>query len=167
METLSAGLFVMPFEPFTTFEELEKQCIWESAQSIRKTAQFGYSYNFKTRSCTKTTPFTDIIRAGAIIAQNLAKKCTGQEIEYNQCIVNLYERGQLINAHVDAPIFGDTITVLCFGTEIMEFKRGVKKALVEIGDGQAYVMTNEARYGWAHALKFVRDRRISVTYRTV
>lgn len=96
----------------------------------------------------------------------------------DQLIVNEYAPGQGIPAHVDAPLFTDTIVSISLGSIcIMEFT-------TEPGDREeqflepmsALVIAGEARNRWKHSIparthdgwngqQWPRARRVSLTFR--
>ncbi|MGH8467976.1 MAG: alpha-ketoglutarate-dependent dioxygenase AlkB [Gammaproteobacteria bacterium] len=95
-----------------------------------------------------------------------------------QLIVNEYQAGQGISAHVDCePCFKDTIVTVSLGsTYEMDF------ISLESGDvcstllkpGSALVLRGAGRYQWMHRIKarksdrgVPRGRRVSLTYRNV
>ena len=142
----------------------------------RRVLQFGYEYNYRTGGVLSPLPppppnvqalVTDIIRPLGIVPDDKV---------LNQCIVNKYEPGQGIGAHVDVTTFDDYIC--CFtlgsGTE-MVFTKGANKRSLYVSPGSLYIMSGEARYRWKHAMPArkrdkdygPRGTRLSVTFRTV
>jgi alkylated DNA repair dioxygenase AlkB len=96
----------------------------------------------------------------------------------DQLIVNEYPAGEGIDAHIDAPLFTDTIVSISLGSScVMEFT-------AESGDRDeqflepmsALVIAGEARSGWKHQIpsrthdlwggrEWPRTRRVSLTFR--
>lgn len=110
-----------------------------------------------------------------------------QQMQYfpeapNQVIVNEYEPGQGISAHIDClPCFSDTIASLSLGSScIMGFthsKTGEKQSQF-LEPCSLLVLSGDARYQWQHAIAsrktdkhqgriIQRTRRISLTFRKV
>ena len=104
------------------------------------------------------------------------------EVEADQTIINEYEPGQGISAHVDCvPCFGPVVAAISLGSEsTMDFTHPEDGTRVEVRltPGSLCVMTGPARYVWRHAIaarksdqsptgRVLRGRRVSVTYRTV
>lgn len=100
----------------------------------------------------------------------------------DQVIVNEYEPGQGISAHIDCvPCFDGTIASLSLGSScVMEFlnarTRGKREILLD--ERSLIVLSGEARYDWTHAIpgrksdmingqKMYRLRRASLTFRNV
>jgi alkylated DNA repair dioxygenase AlkB len=99
-----------------------------------------------------------------------------------QAIVNEYEPGQGISAHVDCvPCFGPVVAAVSLGSAcVMDFTLPGEGAAVAVRlePGSLCLMTGPARYDWRHAIagrksdpgprgRVARGRRLSVTYRTV
>jgi alkylated DNA repair dioxygenase AlkB len=96
----------------------------------------------------------------------------------DQLIVNDYAPGQGIPAHVDAPLFTDTIVSISLGSScVMEFTTesgGSEEQFLE--PMSALVIAGEARHSWKHAIParshdawsgrdWPRTRRVSLTFR--
>ena len=99
----------------------------------------------------------------------------------DQMIVNEYQPGSGIPAHVDAAFFDDTIVSLSLGSPcIIEFDqdRAKRHEQLLLEPRSALVLTLEARHAWKHGIRarlsdvwqgreLPRDRRVSVTFRTM
>lgn len=97
----------------------------------------------------------------------------------DQMIVNAYEPGGGISAHVDLSAFDDTIAAISLGsTCVMQFAETAsgREEAVLVEPGSALVLSGEARYRWTHAIpartsdlwqdrELVRGRRVSLTFR--
>ena len=95
----------------------------------------------------------------------------------NQLIVNEYEPGQGISAHIDAPCFGPAIATLSLGSAcVMRFSNGDRHEDVWLDRRMCVVLTGPARSEWTHAIptrksdprhgrRLARSRRLSLTFR--
>jgi alkylated DNA repair dioxygenase AlkB len=96
----------------------------------------------------------------------------------DQMIANEYAAGHGIPAHVDAPLFSDTVISISLGSScVMEFTNedgGAEEQFLE--PGSALVIGGEARHAWKHAIpnravdvwqgrEWPRGRRVSLTFR--
>jgi alkylated DNA repair dioxygenase AlkB len=96
----------------------------------------------------------------------------------DQLIVNEYPPGRGIPAHIDAPLFADTIISISLGSScLMEFSREsgeVEQQFLE--SMSALVIAGEARHEWKHSIPgrtadewqgrdWPRARRVSLTFR--
>jgi alkylated DNA repair dioxygenase AlkB len=99
----------------------------------------------------------------------------------DQIIVNEYQPGQGITSHIDRDTcFGPVVASLSIGSDaVMDFRSPEGKlGSLLLRSCSLVILTNEARYRWQHSipgrkrdaiagLEFVRDRRVSLTFRTV
>lgn len=141
----------------------------------RRVQHYGYRYDYKARAVTDDAYLGKLPDWITPIAQKLPFKP-------DQAIVNEYEPGQGISAHIDCvPCFDDTIASLSLGSAaIMQFmhpKTGAKEELY-LQERSLIVLRGPARYEWTHAIparksdmvngfKIERSRRLSLTFRTM
>lgn len=139
----------------------------------RRVQHYGYKYDYKARAMTNDAylgPLPDLLKP---VAQKLPFKP-------DQVIVNEYQPGQGISAHIDCvPCFGDTIASLSLGSgATMQFTKGNEKQEIYLEPRSLIVLSGPARYDWTHAIpvrksdsvdgfKIERSRRVSLTFRTV
>lgn len=147
----------------------------------RRVQHYGWRYDYKARCITQD------LRIGAI-PDWLAGLCERLSTEGifshtpDQVIINEYQPGQGISAHVDCvPCFGDTIASLSLGSDcVMDFTHATtgEKQLHLLESRSLLVLFSDARYHWQHAIlarksdkwrgqTIPRARRISLTFRTV
>jgi len=146
----------------------------------RKTRQYGYEYNY--RANPRKLKKLNIPPQLLCIADTIYKyKLIGQKP--NQIIINKYEPGQGIAAHVDnQTYFTGDIATLSLGSEyIMTFRSLVDKSIhydVLLPVGSLAVMKDDAIDKWTHEIvnrrtdtingnTIKRGTRISITFRTV
>lgn len=156
---------------------------WETTLS-RKVQQFGHRYNYGRSSENPVT-----VQPIPSWASELFEKCrmAGLAIpevppETLQVIVNHYEPGQGISAHVDDPVrFTNWVVTITLGSGCgMRFKEKGGEGLEEVylPRRSAYLMRGKARYNWTHEIparksdkidgqRVARGQRISVTFRAV
>ncbi|MFD4246748.1 alpha-ketoglutarate-dependent dioxygenase AlkB [Streptomyces sp. NPDC058525] len=154
-----------------------------SAQLKRRVQHYGHRYDYGRRSVAgnqreAAPPLPAWARQAA--ARLTHEGLMDQEAE--QVIVNEYQPGQGISAHVDClPCFGPAIAAISLGSAcLMDFTNpedGTKLA-VPLAPGSLLVMTGPARSTWRHAIaarktdpgptgRVPRGRRVSVTFRTL
>lgn len=147
----------------------------------RRVQHYGYVYNYKKRQLDAT------MYLGALPdwAQTLAERVHADGFAPalpDQVIVNEYQPGQGIAAHVDCvPCFADTILSISLGSAcVMDFTalKGNDAQHYLLEAGSLLVMQGEARYEWKHAIAprkrdlidgtlIERGRRVSLTLRKV
>jgi len=143
----------------------------------RRVQHYGYRYDYKARRIDSSMRLGPLPSWSSPIAEKLVAKGLFTS-RPDQLIVNEYEPGQGISAHIDCePCFGDAIAMISLGWAYeMDFTHQVtresKPILLETGS--ALVVSGEARYQWLHAIKprrsdrgIRRERRVSLTFRSV
>ena len=140
----------------------------------RRAQIYGYSYHYTKGGVYRVE---DLPPWAHEIAARLERDGLMPTIA-DQLIVNDYAAGQGIPAHVDAPIFTDTIVSVSLGsTCMMEFSNDggdVEQQFLE--PMSALVIAGEARHVWTHSIpgrtadewrgrEWQRARRVSLTFR--
>lgn len=168
-------------------EATEQQLLGEidalpfSTELSRRVQHHGYRYDYKARSASDASrlgplpPWAEALAEGLLSRGFFANKP-------DQVIVNEYEPGQGIAAHVDC--------VGCFGPVVASLSLGAscELELAPVGGGEPvsayltrrslFVLEGDARYRYTHAIKkrksdvigglrAPRGRRVSVTFRTM
>lgn len=154
----------------------------------RRVLHFGYKYDYANRRLDETA------RIGSLpdwLAE-VARKAYGRASEdvqrlldpkqpFEQAIVNEYLPGQGIAPHVDRDCFGPVVATVSLGAAInMDFRCDATGE--EHGERLArrslLMLRGEARTDWRHSIakrksdvwngqKFKRERRVSITFRTI
>lgn len=155
-----------------------------SAELRRRVQHYGHRYDYGRRSvradpAARTAPDVPSWareQAARLVSEGLMDEAA------DQVIVNEYQPGQGISAHVDCvPCFGPVVAAISLGSGcVMDFTHPADgtKAGVYLAPGSLCVMTGPARYTWRHAIaarksdpgpggRVPRSRRVSVTFRTV
>lgn len=146
----------------------------------RRVQHYGYRYDYKARRVDPSMYLGPLPAWARPLAARLA--ADGHMTSPDQLIVNEYEPGQGITAHVDCvPCFGPVVCSITLGSRcVMELSavdgEGAETLLLE--PGSLLVLAGEARYKWRHAIPGrkadkvdgrvrPRGRRVSLTFRTV
>ncbi|MEU4085873.1 alpha-ketoglutarate-dependent dioxygenase AlkB [Streptomyces aureus] len=156
-----------------------------STELRRRVQHFGHRYDYGRRSVaagSRTEAGAPPLPPWALqVATRMVREGV-MEQRADQVIVNEYEPGQGISAHVDCvPCFGPVVAALSLGSGcVMDFTHPGegRKTGVYLAPGSLLVMTGPARYEWRHAIaarrsdlwdggRVPRGRRVSVTFRTV
>lgn len=152
----------------------------------RRVQHYGHRYDYGSRKvATGTEAEADPAPPFPTWADNLAARLVAEghlTALPNQAIVNDYQPGQGISAHVDCvPCFGPVVAAVSLGSAcVMDFTLPSQGATVPVPlePGSLLLMTGPARYDWRHSIaarksdpgpegRIARGRRLSVTYRTV
>ena len=146
----------------------------------RRVQHYGYRYNYARRN-VESAFLGPLPEWAAALARRLHQDGYTPTVP-DQLIVNEYEPGQGIAAHVDCiPCFGDVIlSVSLLSACVMQFTHIESREQVPIllEPGSLLVMQGEARYRWKHGIaarksdtyqgrKITRARRLSLTFRNI
>ena len=147
----------------------------------RRVQHYGYRYDYKSRQARRE----DYLGPLPELFQQLAERLTTEghfQAVPDQVIVNEYQPGQGISAHIDCqPCFGATIASLSLLSAcVMRFDSQSLSQQMDLGlqPASLLVLKDEARHLWTHAIpsrksdiiagqKHYRSRRISLTFRTM
>lgn len=153
---------------------IDKQ-VWDG-QLKRRVQHYGYRYDYKARTVTEDMFLGELPKW----LKNYAKQLFDDglcEVVPDQVIVNEYQPGQGISAHVDCiKCFGPRIFSISLGSQvIMEFTQsGKPKKEILLAPILLIMMYGEARAIWKHGIPgratdrgVARGRRISLTFRNV
>ncbi|WP_299829800.1 alpha-ketoglutarate-dependent dioxygenase AlkB, partial [uncultured Roseobacter sp.] len=147
----------------------------------RRVQHYGYRYDYKARQVRRENylgPLPELF-------QGLAERLTAEgyfQIVPDQVIVNEYQPGQGISAHIDCqPCFGEAIASLSLLSAcVMRFASQThsQQTELQLQPASLLVLKGDARHMWTHAIpsrktdvfegqKHIRSRRISLTFRTM
>lgn len=137
---------------------------WDTSLS-RRTQHYGYRYDYTSKNpSSEKIPIPDWL--GTLF----------ERIDFgpNQCIVNEYQPGQGISAHIDNRKFGPIVATLSLNAEYpMVFTRGSETIEVPLPRRSLAILSGEARDEWKHSIParksdhgVARDTRYSLTFRT-
>jgi alkylated DNA repair dioxygenase AlkB len=145
----------------------------------RRVQHYGYKYDYRARRIDVSMKIGEV----PDWLENIAKRLYTEGVFENmpdQVIINEYEAGQGISAHIDCePCFGDMIVSISLNsTAIMEFTKEDIKIPILLEPRSAAILKGASRYAWMHAIParqkdiyngmiFPRKRRISLTFRKV
>lgn len=145
----------------------------------RRVQHYGYRYDYKARRVDAGSYLGPLPAWLTPLSQRLYKEGLFSDVP-DQAIVNEYNAGQGISAHIDC--------VTCFGAVIVSLSLGSGASMQFIKDGQKkeiyleprslIVLSGSARFEWQHSIparksdfvesmKIERGRRVSVTFRTI
>lgn len=163
--------FVSPREELDLLARIDAQS-W-STELKRRVQHFGYRYNYLRGAIDANDYLGPLPEWLTSLAGRLP-------FEPDQVIVNEYNPGQGISAHIDATgSFGPMIATVSLGSQcLMQFKRAGETFERSLHRRSLLVLSGAAREKWTHAIPsrkrdiidgvtYFRQRRVSVTFRTV
>jgi len=137
--------------------------------SRRRIVSFGSEYDFSSRILRPGQP----IPAFLFPLREKAGRWTDiDEKLFVHALVTEYDEGTPLGWHRDTPEFGTIVGVSLGGTARMRFRRwppqkGERIFDLELEPRSAYVLADEARWGWQHSIAPTRQLRWSITFRTL
>ena len=145
----------------------------------RRVQHYGYIYDYRSGAISSDMKLGPLPNWLDGIARVLVEKSIFQKTP-DQVIINEYEPGQGISAHIDCvPCFGDVIASLSLGSAVdMSFRKDREAINLRLEPQSLLVLGGEARFKWQHAIasrksdkvdnaRVSRSRRVSLTFRTV
>jgi alkylated DNA repair dioxygenase AlkB len=151
------------------FEALRFDPIVLHGRAAKRTGRhYGLDYDYGTRTPKPGEPVPEWLlparaRAGALAGH--------EPEELVEILVQRYPPGATIGWHRDAPAFDTVIGISLGGSSRLRFQRGkrekrrVWEVLLEPRSG--YVLSGEARRSWEHSISPTKERRYSITFRTL
>lgn len=147
----------------------------------RRVQHYGYVYDYRVRQVRSGMYLGQLPAAFRILTERLVSESFFNRVP-DQVIVNEYLPGQGIAPHTDCiPCFGDTIASISLLSAcemaFLQSAAGKSESLI-LEPRSALILSGPARYEWQHGIRgrksdFIggirqpRDRRISLTFRTV
>lgn len=147
----------------------------------RRVQHYGYAYDYKAKNVTEDSKLGDIPQWLQVYCDKLRDDRFFEQTP-DQVIVNEYQIGQGISAHIDCvPCFGATIAIISLASPcVMDFtnsKTGEKSPLL-LAQRSLAILSGDARYIWQHSIAnrktdkynyeiIQRKLRVSLTFRTV
>jgi len=144
---------------------------YRSFTAKRRIVSFGAGYDFETNALLPAPPlppFLDPLRRRVSEWARIPAKDLGQ------CTVAEYRPGTQLGWHRDVPRFGEVAGVSLGAPCRMRLrpyphvKHANERALVLVLEPRsAYVLRDEARWRWQHAISPTKELRYSITFRMI
>jgi alkylated DNA repair dioxygenase AlkB len=119
----------------------------------RRVQHYGYAYDYKARSVTPESYLGPIPEWLKVYGEKLHALGHFKALP-DQVIVNEYQPGQGISAHIDCvPCFDCAIASLSLGSPcVMDFSRDGEQSSLLLSPRSLLVLSEEGRYKWKHAI---------------
>jgi len=154
-ESLLAEIRALPLE----------EARYRSFTAKRRIASFGAGYDFETNALLPAPPLPAFLLP---LRYRVASWANVPADELAQCNVAEYRPGTQLGWHRDVPRFGIVVGVSLAAPARMRFRHAKERALVlELEPRSAYVLRDEARWRWQHAISPTKTLRYSITFRTM
>jgi alkylated DNA repair protein (DNA oxidative demethylase) len=129
---------------------------------------FGLDYDYESRTPRPGEPVPDWLRPARARAAELAGV---EPEELVEILVQDYPPGATIGWHRDAPAFDVVVGLSLGGSSRLRFQRGKRERRrvweVALAPRSGYVLSGEARRSWEHSIPPTKERRYSITFRTL
>jgi alkylated DNA repair dioxygenase AlkB len=172
--------FITPYKEQKLIEYIDSK-VWDTTLK-RRTQHYGHKYVYQNANIKNEQ--TDDVKLVPKKLLRLFKKiqeagmASQIPLDKLQVIVNEYNPGQGISAHIDDPKqFGDWVVSVSLGCGInVNFTKDNTINKIYVKNRSVYEMTNDSRYKWRHSIEpvksdtldnniYQRTRRISITFR--
>ena len=145
--------------------------IFQGFEAKRKTASFGYDWNFENRKLSKGKDVPPALRP---LIQKAAQYLLVNPEDFAEVLLTEYPAESVINWHRDAPPFGLIVGISLLSDCTFRFrphdklKQGRNSIIsLPVERRSLYVITDEARSDWQHSILPVKRKRVSITLRTL
>lgn len=145
--------------------------IFQGFEAKRKVGSFGYDYNFDNRRISKGEP---IPQNFDFLVGKVASFVSIPSVNLAEMLLTEYPEGSVINWHRDAPPFEVIIGVSLLSDcnfrlrPYDKHKRNRNYILsLQIKRRSLYILSGEARSQWEHSISPVKEKRYSITFRTL
>ena len=139
----------------------------------RRVVHFGRSYEYETAALGPAPLMPDFL---APLRQRVAEFAGRDPEEFMELLVTYYPPGAPIGWHRDAPGFDIIVGVSLLSECTMHFRqwpvekpatKGVKPLKQILEPRSAYILRGPSRTRWQHRIAPVKQRRLSITFRTL
>jgi alkylated DNA repair dioxygenase AlkB len=134
----------------------------------RRVASFGAGYDFDANELTPAPHLAPFLLP---LRQRIAEWLGLDAEQFAYALVSEYRPGTQLGWHRDVPQFEMVVGVSLAGAGRMRFRpypprKGAPTFMLELEPRSAYVLKDEARWGWQHSIPPTPCLRYSITFRT-
>ena len=145
-----------------------REAAYKEYTAKRRVASFGAGYDFDANELTPApvmAPFLLPLREKVAAWTGVAAE------EFGYALVSEYRPGTQLGWHRDVPQFEMVAGVSLAGSARMRFRRFPPQPragilVLDLGPRSAYLLREEARWGWQHSIAPTPELRYSITFRT-
>ena len=145
-----------------------REAAYKEYTAKRRVASFGAGYDFDANELTPApvmAPFLLPLREKVAAWAGVAAE------EFGYALVSEYQPGTQLGWHRDVPQFEMVAGVSLAGSARMRFRRFPPRPragilVLDLGPRSAYLLREEARWGWQHSIAPTPELRYSITFRT-
>jgi alkylated DNA repair dioxygenase AlkB len=140
----------------------------------RRAAHYGMDYSYQSAAVAPGEPIPQFLLS---LRHKVAALAERRAEEFAEVLVTEYPPGAGIGWHRDAPAFELIVGVSLLGACVMQFRpwpvlpttdrRRQKPLALTLEPRSAYIIRGESRTSWQHHIPAGRERRYSITFRTL
>ena len=147
-----------------------KEAQYRQYTARRRTVNYGFSYDFTHQQKNAAPPIPEFL---APLRARAAQWAGVAPEDFVQALIAEYEPGTPLGWHRDVPDFELIVGVSLGGVARIRFRpypwkpeRRKDVFALELDPRSAYILRDEARWGWQHSIPPTKVLRHSVTFRT-
>ena len=136
----------------------------------RRTVNYGYSYDFQQLEAKPAPPIPEFLATARARAAQFAGVSAQ---DFVQALIAEYTPGTPLGWHRDVPDFELIVGISLAGAARIRFRpypwkpeRRKEVFALELEPRSAYILRDEARWGWQHSVPPTKELRYSITFRT-
>jgi len=136
----------------------------------RRTVNYGFSYDFQHLEAKPAPPIPEFLGPLRVRAAQWAGVASE---DFVQALVAEYTPGTPLGWHRDVPNFELIVGISLAGAARIRFRpypwkpeRRRDVFALELEPRSAYILRDEARWGWQHSVPPTKELRYSITFRT-
>lgn len=144
---------------------------FQGFEAKRKVMSFGLDYHFDSRSVSQGVPIPPFLQP---LIEKVADYCLIKKEDFEEVLVTEYPEGSVINWHRDAPPFeliaGISLLSDCkFKLRPHDKEKQTRNSIITIPVKRRslYIIQGPARNEWQHSIAPVKEKRYSITLRTM
>jgi alkylated DNA repair dioxygenase AlkB len=147
-----------------------KPASYKEFTAKRLVLSYGGSYDFSSNKLLNADPIPVFLYG---LRERLSEWAGIAASDFAHAVIAKYETGTQLGWHRDVPDFEEVVGVSLSGFGRMRFRRyphkkGIKSPglVIDLAPRSAYVLRDEARWGWQHSISPTKGLRYSITFRT-
>jgi alkylated DNA repair dioxygenase AlkB len=166
--------FLERVEELTLLEHIRtlplREAQYRQYTARRRTVNYGFSYDFQHLEAKPAPPIPEFL---APLRERAAQWAGVAAADFVQGLIAEYTPGTPLGWHRDVPNFELIVGISLAGTARIRFRpypwkpeRRREVFALELEPRSAYILRDEARWGWQHSVPPTKELRYSITFRT-
>jgi alkylated DNA repair dioxygenase AlkB len=145
-----------------------REAAYKEFTAKRRVASFGAGYDFDTNELTPAPVMASFLLP---LRDKVARWAQVPAEDFGYALVSEYRPGTQLGWHRDVPHFEMVAGVSLLASARMRFRRFPPKPrdailVLDLAPRSAYLLREEARWGWQHSIAPTAELRYSITFRT-